>query len=425
MAASPTATPGHADYLSREEVLEILGIKRQTLYSYVSRGFVRSIPQPGGHASYYLREDIERVKAKSTARSGHGPAAASAMRWGEPVILTSITDITEQGPRYRNRLAVDLARSRCSFEVVAEYLWAGNWTDEPVAWHSTPAPAEIPALLAATTRLHPSVHILQLLTQATLSLGIAEGGSERVGAGGTPVLSARRLIRTLAGVFGFLGPRKAYVAPRSGESLAQSLARALGLPLEPVIVDALNTALVLVADHELNPATFAARIAASGGAELHSCIGAALEVHYGIGLGCDRVEAMFAPPAQPAVVLELVRTRLQTAQKLVGFNHQLYPHGDPRTQMLVDIAREVARDRKMTRNLLLALEGMEKQFKARPSIDAGLVVLCRSLGLPDHTAGGLFALSRSAGWVAHILEQRRAGFMIRPRAKFTGSSVGR
>ena len=77
MAASPTATPGHADYLSREEVLEILGIKRQTLYSYVSRGFVRSIPQPGGHASYYLREDIERVKAKSTARSGHGPAAAS------------------------------------------------------------------------------------------------------------------------------------------------------------------------------------------------------------------------------------------------------------------------------------------------------------------------------------------------------------
>jgi citrate synthase len=239
------------------------------------------------------------------------------------------------------------------------------------------------------------------------------------------VLSARRLIRTLAGVFGFLGPRKAYVAPRSGESLAQSLARALGLPPDPVYVDALNKALVLVADHELNPATFAARIAASGGAELHSCMGAALEVHYGIGRGCDRVEAMFAPPAQPAVVLELVRSKLQTAQKLVGFNHQLYPHGDPRSQMMVDIARETARDRKMTRNLLLALEGMEKQFKARPSIEAGLVVLCRSLGLPDHTAGGLFALSRTAGWVAHILEQRRAGFMIRPRAKFTGPSAGR
>ena len=206
MAAPVRAAPTDADYLSRDEVLEILGIKRQTLYSYVSRGYIRSVPQAGGHASYYLREDIERVKAKNTARSGHGPAAASAMRWGEPVIVTSITEITEEGPRYRNRLALDLARSRCSFEAAAEYLWTGNWTDEPVVWQSAPAPAEVPDLLAATTRLHPRVHILQLLTQATLSIGIAEGGSERVGGSGTPVLSARRLIRTLAGVFGFLGP---------------------------------------------------------------------------------------------------------------------------------------------------------------------------------------------------------------------------
>ena len=79
----------------------------------------------------------------------------------------------------------------------------------------------------------------------------------------------------------------------------------------------------------------------------------------------------------------------------------------------------------MTRNMLLALEDIEKQFKARPSIETGLVVICRALGLPDHTAGGLFALSRSAGWVAHILEQRLAGFMIRPRAKFTSPVPGR
>ena len=425
MAAPVPAAPTDADYLSREEVLEILGIKRQTLYSYVSRGYIRSVPQAGGHASYYLREDIERVKAKNTARSGHGPAAASAMRWGEPVIVTSITEITEEGPRYRNRLALDLARSRCSFEAAAEYLWTGNWTDEPVVWQSAPAPAEVPDLLAATTRLHPRVHILQLLTQATLSIGIAEGGSERVGGSGTPVLSARRLIRILAGVFGFLGPRKEYVAPLDGEPLANSLARALGLPLEPLNIGALDTALVLVADHELNPATFAARIAASGGADLHSCMGAALEVHYGIGRGCDRVEAMFMPPAAPEAVLELVKSRLDAAQTLVGFNHKLYPHGDPRTQMLLDIAREAGRERKMTRNMLLALEDIEKQFKARPSIETGLVVICRALGLPDYTAGGLFALSRSAGWVAHILEQRLAGFMIRPRAKFTSPVPGR
>jgi citrate synthase len=415
------------DYLSREEALDILHIKRQTLYCYVSRGYIRSVPQPDSHASYYLREDVERVKAKSAARSGHGPAAASAMQWGEPVILTAITEITENGPRYRNRFAIDLAHAGASFEAVAEYLWTGNWTDEPVGWRSDSALAEIPELLAATTRLHPRVHVLQLLTQATLSLGIAEGGSERVGAGGTPVLSARRLIRTMAGVFGFLGPGGAYVSLEDGEPVARGLARALGLVPDAANVRALNTALVLVADHELNPATFAARIAASSGADLHSCIGAALDVHNGnaIGLGCDRVEQLFAPPVEPAAVLAAVKLKLDAAQKLTGFNHPLYPHGDPRTQMLIELARDAGGARRMTRNMLESLDRMRAQFEILPGIEAGLVTICRSLGLPDHTAGGLFALSRSAGWVAHILEQRLAGFMIRPRAKFKGAQSPR
>src|SRR3954465_9405960 len=98
------------DYLSRAEALEILGIKPQTLYCYVSRGYIRSLPQPGGRSSYYSREDVERVRAKSVARSGHGPAAASAMRWGEPIIETAITEITDRGPRHRTKLAGDLAR---------------------------------------------------------------------------------------------------------------------------------------------------------------------------------------------------------------------------------------------------------------------------------------------------------------------------
>src|SRR3954470_18649142 len=146
------------DYLSRAEALEILGIKPQTLYCYVSRGYIRSLPQPGGRSSYYSREDVERVKAKSVARSGHGPAAASAMRWGEPIIETAITEITDLGPRYRSKLAVDLARSGASFEAVAEYLWTGEWREQARGWNVEDRLGELPNLLTTRVKLFPEVH---------------------------------------------------------------------------------------------------------------------------------------------------------------------------------------------------------------------------------------------------------------------------
>ncbi|MEO7403918.1 MAG: citrate synthase, partial [Burkholderiales bacterium] len=92
-----------SDYLTREEALAILGVKAQTLYAYVSRGHIRSVTQPDGRSSFYVRDDVEKMRAKSAARAGHGAVAASAMRWGEPVIVTSITDIAPNGPHYRGR----------------------------------------------------------------------------------------------------------------------------------------------------------------------------------------------------------------------------------------------------------------------------------------------------------------------------------
>ena len=56
------------------------------------------------------------------------------MRWGEPVILTAITEMTDAGPRYRDGLAVDLARARVPFENVEKLLWTGEYTDEPLLW---------------------------------------------------------------------------------------------------------------------------------------------------------------------------------------------------------------------------------------------------------------------------------------------------
>src|SRR5262245_27008220 len=108
----PAQVAKRGDYLGRTEVLGLLGIKPQTLYAYVSRGLIRSVPHPDGRSSLYAREDVDRVRARSAARAGRALIAAAAIRSGEPVIDTAITEITEEGPRYRGRLASDLARTQ-------------------------------------------------------------------------------------------------------------------------------------------------------------------------------------------------------------------------------------------------------------------------------------------------------------------------
>ncbi|MCZ7562452.1 MAG: hypothetical protein M5U08_00515 [Burkholderiales bacterium] len=231
-------------------------------------------------------------------------------------------------------------------------------------------------------------------------------------------------MRGLVGVFGFVGPGHAYVPLLDAEAVAHGLARALGLAATEVRLRALNAALVLAADHELNPATFAARIAASGEADLHSCIGAAMNVHNGgrIGSVPDGVERLFAPGLRAKAVVAAARRVLASAARLPGFNHPLYPRGDPRAELMIELARAVARGQQQ-RAMLEAIDRLKEELDQWPTIEGGLVALCRGIGAPDGTAAGLFAFGRVAGWIAHVLEQRLQGFMIRPRAKFVGSAV--
>ena len=218
-----------SDYLTRQQVLDLLQIKPQTLYAYVSRGLIHRIQQPHGRSSYYSKEDIERMRLKSEARHGFGAVAASALRWGEPVITTGITQITEAGPRYRNRLALDLVRAHAPFESVADFLWGGTWIDNPAGWVAPDTPPEVITQLSQSFRLRGNPHIVQLLILAVGLLGVSHGTMrDRTQSGTTPVLLARQVIRTFAGVFGILGPRRRFVALHRAESIAAGLARVKG-----------------------------------------------------------------------------------------------------------------------------------------------------------------------------------------------------
>ena len=406
------------DYVASNDALRILQVKSQTLYSYVSRGMIRRLVRPGGRTSYYNRQDIQRLKARSLARSGHGPAAASAMHWGEPVLETAITEITPAGPRYRERFAVDLAREGRAFESVAEYLWSGTLPMANAAWGDDIAPRQLDGELSGVAGSHHR----HVLTQAAVLL--ARTPSD-VGRG--EAQSAGRIIRALAGTLGFLGPQREYVTFERGERIAPGLARTLGMNMHAANVQALNAALVLVADHELTPPTFAARISASVGSDLESCIVAALQVHFGsvLGLCCDRLEELLDSLSNGSKLVSEFNPTLTSIWSSPGFDHPLYARGDPRAKMLIELAFALDDRHGRAEQGLMLLERIFPNVREHPHLCEGLVVLCRSLGLQHQVAGSLLALGRSAGWIAHVIEQREQGFIIRPRGKFVAGKTGR
>src|SRR5882724_9811897 len=117
-------------WLTSGAASERLGVKLSTLYSYASRGLISSLPSIDQRGRLYASDDVERLLTRHSARSGHGPVAAAALRFGEPVLETRISDVDANGPRYRGYNALELCRRGIGFERVAELLWTGTLRSE-------------------------------------------------------------------------------------------------------------------------------------------------------------------------------------------------------------------------------------------------------------------------------------------------------
>lgn len=392
--------------LSAAEAAALLGVKPQTLYAYASRGLVRRVGS--GKRRRYLLEDLQRLQARQRARAGHGAVAAGALSFGEPVLDTSITGIDARGPVYRGQPAVELAARGERFEAVAELLWSST----------LPAPAPVwPSLAAPRRGSTPACASLSelLLTFPTLDRAAPEWQSR------TPELElehARRLIRSLA-------ERLSPPAARGRRvRIAELLAHGARAPRAEA-ASALDLALVLLADHELNASSFAARVAASTDASLFACMLAALCALSGPrhGGACDRVEALLDEAETLPTPADVLERRARRGDAVPGFGHPLYPDGDPRARPLLARARVLAKQsaalgRQLAHSFAIA-ELMQRQGLP-PTVDFALVTLTRALGMKPGTAALLFALGRSAGWVAHVREQRGSEAVLRPRARYLG-----
>lgn len=417
MSEDEPASEAGGEFVSGREAAALLGVKRETLYAYASRGLVRSEPGGAGRERRYSRDDLERLKARRDARSGHGPVAAGALRWGEPVLESALTAIDPSGPRYRGHPSGQLAAT-ASFEAVAELLWSGSLPAEPPRWAAAGLGLRGASLAALLPDDAPPLVTLALAVPA---LGAAD--PDRQGAASEPERArGRALILRMAALAGAGGDAARARAALAEGGVARALLVSLGVRATARAEATMSRALVLCADHELNASAFAVRVAASAGADLYACVSAGLAALSGPRHGgmVDRVEALIAEAGKPERARAVVQDRARRGEEVPGFGHPLYPAGDPRAALLLATATELAPRSPGLRTLLAIVEAMREAGREPPSLDVGLAATGFALGLPPRTAVSMFALGRVAGWLAHAFEQRAAGFLLRPRARYVG-----
>ncbi|MEL6829282.1 MAG: citrate synthase, partial [Pseudomonadota bacterium] len=184
--------------------------------------------------------------------------------------------------------------------------------------------------------------------------------------------------------------------------------------LDPIATDVLRRALVLVADHELNPSTFAARIAASTGAPLAACALAGCSTLVGPRHGEASTRALgYLRTAQALGPKQALIQLAETQTTIPATGHPLYPGGDPRATALLKWMSPPL-------DLRRAIRAAERESGQAANVDMALAALCLRYDLPDDAPFLIFASGRLVGWIAHAIEQAQSGQFIRPRARYMG-----
>jgi citrate synthase len=456
--------------LSTEEVARRLGVKRETVYAYVSRGLLERHPASGPHHSEFDPEEVERLAARARR-----PDRSSAL---EVVVETELTLLEPQGRlSYRGRDATRLAKFR-SFEEVVALLWDGA---PPTPWElGAERSAAIEALDDALGAEAPAAERIAAVV-ATLAArdpkrddrdpdSVRRAGAE-VFAGILAALTrGRPLVRTPDG--GRLkvrhpdqgstarsGPDQGSTAVEgSGSGDDRRIAERLWIALaeedakpRPEQVAALNAALVLLADHELAASTFAARVAASAWAGPYRVILAGLgplggALHGGAGHAVEELLDEVAAGSDPAAALD---ARIASGG-VPGFGHRVYRDRDPRADHLLDrlgipdrgrlesthadrgrpasrigSPRSTAPEAGLRRSTATeaaaaVLEIAAERELPAPNVDFALAVLVKAHGLREGASATIFTVARIAGIVAHALEEYEYRLRFRPRASYVG-----
>ena len=193
-------------------------------------------------------------------------------------------------------------------------------------------------------------------------------------------------------------------------------------------IRALDVALILHADHELNASTFAGRVAAATLTDMYSAIVAAIGTLKGPLHGGANAEVMkllleLGQTASGDRVDEVIRGKLARKEKIPGFGHRVYKTEDPRATHLRRMSQDLGKRSGSTAwyDMSQRIEALVKgEKKLNPNVDFYSASTYYALGIPIDLYTPVFAVSRMSGWTAHILEQYANNRLIRPRADYTG-----
>ncbi len=367
--------------------MERLGVRPQTLYAYVSRGRIQARPDPiDPRRSHYRTSDIAALATRKARGRKAADVAADAIAWGEPVLGSAITTVAGGRLFYRGRDAARLAETE-TLEGVARLLRGAPGVALPRDLRSPPPTGSTARSRAFAALAHRAAFDSPCLGRMPDDLAV----------------EAATLLDSLA---------DAVVGVVDGGAIHERLGRAWGCGRRGM--DLIRRTLVLLADHELNASTFAARVAASTGASLSACALAGLAALSGPRHGgiFSRVNVL-AEEARLSGPGEAVAARLAHGVAAPGFGHPLYPEGDPRARALFATFEAPA--------ALAALRGaVAAATGEHDNVDFAVVALTETLGLPEEAPFALFAVARCAGWLAHAMEQAASGSLIRPRARYVG-----
>lgn len=408
----PDMTTAMAEnYLSAQRAAQELGVSTATLYAYVSRGLIRSeLVSLNKRSRGYSNEDIEQLKARKIARRDPAQVATQSLQWGAPILDSALALITEGRIYYRGHDATELALTR-QIEEVASLIWLGEFQPHgrPLFGHGD---IEVPGGLIARAN-HRSLRAPQ---RFEIALGLAEGEDQKAYNLSIPAVAytGARIVKLMVAVATGRSCR--------GGSLARVLQQAW-VPNKPVAAKLFNAILIMSANNELSVTAFTARCVASAGAPLYSATMAALCAAQGskTGAQAERVEVLFDEVLKTGNARGAITTCLRRGESIPGFGHRLFPHGDPRVELLIQlIADAFPRSPSTVAMRTIAGEVKELMGELHPNMYFARVALGRALQLPHYAVSSLGAIGNAIAWIGHAIEEYQCDRIIRPRARYTG-----